>query len=115
MYEVKLPVLKWFLFDNVYSGSLGTDPNRGCFSVYTLNYKVFIKDNGFDKMLIATCTFRLPYNTKTNVEEMIIGKFEVSDFGIDVAENWIRSQFVVDDKLHYKKKSNLLSDVIYGH
>ncbi len=112
MYEVKLPHLKWFLFENVFIGSLGTDPNRGCYSVYTLNYKVFIKDNGFEKILIAVCTFKLPYNTKTNIEEMTIGKFEVSDFGIEVAENWIRSQFLKEDKLDYEKSLNLLPDYV---
>ena len=93
MYEVNLPSLKWFMFGNVYTGSLGTDPARGCLNTTTLNYRVHLLGSA----LCAECRFELPWNAVYNMDEMIIGLFEASDFGIEVAGNWIRSKFVISD------------------
>lgn len=93
MYEVNLPSLKWFMFGNVYTGSLGTDPARGCMNTTTLNYRVYVLGSA----LCAECRFELPWNAVYNMDEMIIGLFEASDFGIEVAGNWIRSKFVISD------------------
>ena len=94
MYEVNLPSLKWFMFGNVYTGSLGTDPARGCLNTTTLNYRVHLLGSA----LCAECRFELPWNAVYNMDEMIIGLFEASDFGIEVAGNWIRSKFVISDE-----------------
>jgi hypothetical protein len=93
MYEVNLPSLKWFMFGNVYTGSLGTDPARGCLNTTTFNYRVYVMGGA----LWAACWFELPWNAVYNMDEMIIGLFEASDFGIEVAGNWIRSKFVTSD------------------
>ena len=43
------------------------------------------------------CWFELPWNAVYNSSEMVLGRFEASDFGIEVAGNWIRSKFVIPD------------------
>ncbi len=95
MYEVNLPSLKWFEVGNIYTGSLGTDPARGCLNTTTLNYRVHVLSGA----LCAECRFELPWNAVYNMDEMIIGLFEASDFGIEVAGNWIRSKFVISDAI----------------
>ena len=94
MYEVNLPSLKWFMFGNVYTGSLGTDPSRGCLNTTTLNYRVHVMGGA----LCVECWFELPWNAVYNSSEMFLGRFEASDFGIEVAGNWIRSKFVISDE-----------------
>ena len=93
MYEVNLPSLKWFKFGNVYTGSLGTDPSRGCLNTTTLNYRVHVMGSS----LCVECWFELPWNAVYNADEMFLGRFEASEFGIEVAGNWIRSKFVISD------------------
>lgn len=93
MYEINLPPLKWLEVGNVYTGSLGTDPARGCLNTTTFNYRVHVMGSA----LCAECWFKLPWNAVYNMDEMILGRFEASDFGIEVAQNWIRSKFVISD------------------
>ncbi|MBR4762437.1 MAG: hypothetical protein IK086_07365 [Clostridia bacterium] len=45
--------------------------------------------------LCAECWFELPWNAVYNMDEMFLDRFEASDFGIEVAGNWIRSKFVI--------------------
>lgn len=92
-YIVKLPGMNWFQHGKVYSGSLGTDPMRGCTSCTTFNYRIKLVKDDTRQEFVAVCYFQLPWNSRTNITEFITGIFEVSDFGIEVAENWIRSQF----------------------
>lgn len=97
MYEVKLPDLKWFGYGNVFTGSLGTDRNRGCFSMTTMQYRVLLKTSKTGNALFAGCSFVLPWGTTTNIREATIAEFEATDFGVEIAENWIRSNFIIDD------------------
>lgn len=95
MYSIKLPELNWFLYGNVYSGSLRTDPYKPCIGQTCFNYRVKAVESQKEKYLIAVCYFTLGWGKASNVEESIIGRFELSRFGIEVAENWIKSKFIV--------------------
>lgn len=95
MYEIKLPNLLWFQYGNVYTGSLGTDPMTGCMNVTTFNYKVCVSEAKGRKVLLAAYYFRLPWNAVSNMDEVTIGSFEVSEFGLEVATNWLLSRYFI--------------------
>lgn len=106
MYEVKLPTLDWFMCGNVYTGSFRPDLTKGCMCQTTFNYKVKIVEhkNGFQ--LVASCFYVLPWNCFSTMDEITLGRFEASSFGIEVAENWIRSKFISDYKLGIPQNIN---------
>ncbi len=106
---VKLPSMNWFKHVKIYTGSLGTNPLRGCLSCTTFNYRVqmiFVDD--VDK-LVAVCFFHLPWIVRTNVFEFKTGFFEATVFGIEIAENWILSQYFIPNK---KDESKALTETI---
>ena len=41
---IELPSLKWFNFGNIFTGSIGAEPGKGCLNSTTFNYKVKITD-----------------------------------------------------------------------
>lgn len=96
MYDIKLPTLDWFMHGNVFTGSFRTDTTKGCLCQTTFNYKVKIVEDKHGKCLAAICYYMLPWNASSNIDEACIGKFEPNSFGIEVAENWIRSKFISD-------------------
>lgn len=96
MYEIKLPTLDWFLYGNTYSGSLRADPTKGCLCQTTFNYRVRVIENKYGKCIAAMCFFVLPWNAAANMDEMVVGRFEVTSFGLETAENWIRSKFITE-------------------
>lgn len=83
---IELPSLKWFNFGNIFTGSIGAEPGKGCLNSTTFNYKVKITDKN---KLTAVCWFTLHWNASTNMIEAAIGLFNADDFGIEVAENWL--------------------------
>ncbi len=96
LYEIKLPTLDWFLYGNIYSGSLRPDPTKGCLCQTTFHYKVKAAEGKHGKHIIAMCYFMLPWDAVSNMEEAFVGQFEATEFGIEVAENWIRSKFITE-------------------
>ena len=104
MYEINLPTLDWFMYGNIYTGSFRPDPTKGCLCQATFNYKVKIIDSRDTPYLAASCFYTLPWNCYSNMDEISLGRFEASTFGIEVAENWIRSKFISDYKLGILEK-----------
>lgn len=99
MYEVKLPTLDWFMYGNVYTGSFRPDSTKGDLCQTTFNYKVKIAEHNGEAYLAAYCFYMLPWNCYSNMVEVTLSRFEASVFGIEIAENWIRSKFISDYKL----------------
>ncbi|MBR3362180.1 MAG: hypothetical protein IKG39_12650 [Lachnospiraceae bacterium] len=106
---VKLPSMNWFKYGQVYTGSLGTDPLRGCLSCTTFNYRAQMVSVDETNELVAVCFFRLPWNSKTNVFEFKTGIFEATEFGIEIAENWILSQYFIPN---VKNESKMLTEAM---
>ncbi len=93
MYEVKLPNLSWFSYGNIFTGSLGTDSNRGCLCIPTMNYKVFISNSC---KLTAACSYLPVWNDTKKIKLKIIDEFEVNDFVLGDIEKWILSNYIAD-------------------
>ncbi|MBR3308947.1 MAG: hypothetical protein IKG00_03465 [Lachnospiraceae bacterium] len=104
---VKLPSMNWFKYGKIFTGSLGTDPLRGCLSCTTFHYRVQMISVGEVDELVAVCFFRLPWNAKTNMFEFKTGIFEATEFGIEIAENWILSQYFIPNE---KKEPKMLTE-----
>lgn len=94
MYSVDLPGLDWFSNGNVFSGSLGTDPYRGCLNTTTLNYRVYIGKVGGEKFFLAFCWLIPPWNAPKAMDEINAARFEASEVGRVLAENWIKSKII---------------------
>ncbi len=92
MYDVKLPPWTWFEEGETYSGSLCPDPMIGSLQQTTMQYKACRMQD----RLVAWCWFELPWNTTSAIDETVIGRFEGSSFGVETAEHWIRSKFLVE-------------------
>lgn len=105
LYDVKLPPLEYFQAGNDYSGSFRTDNEKGVLSQTTFNYRVkIVNDSGLTK-LMAMCFYILPWNCAANMDEIVLGRFEVSSFGLEVCEKWIRSKFLKEDILQLRESS----------
>ena len=91
--KIKLPPIEWFRADQSYSDSRGTDPYKGCMNKVTFTYKVRLINLKYGPALVAACEFCMPWNVPTNIKEVTFGYFEDSQFGVEVAENWITSKF----------------------
>ena len=68
------------------------------------NYKVKIIEHKNEPYLAAACFYILPWNCCSNMDEITLGRFEASTFGIEVAENWLRNKFISDYKLGIPEK-----------
>ena len=125
MFDIKLPTLNWFMFKNVYTGSLRTDPTKPMLMCTTFNYKVRTIETKNVVKLMAMHWFELPWNHATNIFEATAGEFDASDFGIEVAENWLKNNFIKEfnhrkmicDKIPLKisTNNNLLIEAGIGY
>ncbi len=98
MFDIKLPTLNWFMFKNIYTGSLRTDPTKPILMCTTFNYKVKIIDTKNGIKLMAMYWFEFPWNQAANMIEATAGELEASDFGLEVAENCLKSNFIKEIK-----------------
>lgn len=98
MFDIKLPTLNWFMFKNIYTGSLKTDPTKPILMCTTFNYKVKIIDTKNGIKLMAMYWFEFPWNQAANMIEATAGELEASDFGLEVAENWLKCNFIKEIK-----------------
>ena len=99
MYEVKLPLLKWFSYmeeekKNIYSGSLRPDPTKGCLCQTTFNYQVkMAKEDG--KEYLEVIYYYIPaWNMEFERRETSPVRFEATEFGKEKAEKWLTNEFL---------------------
>lgn len=98
--SIKLPSLSWFWqiqdnrpVKNILTGSLGTDPAKGCLHLTTFNYKVYADDTDEDnKILVAEHHAQLPWSQGLKRSETTSRKFDYSIEGIKEIELWLESE-----------------------
>lgn len=94
---IKLPSYEWFLGlmgfggkGNVYAGSYGTDPYRGCLVSETFRYRVWIdKDENDEKLLKAVHYIGQECFDETDSKSMTEKNFDATSDGIIEAQNWL--------------------------
>lgn len=99
MSKTELPAYSWFsqvmygkYLGNVFTGSLGTSPEKGCLWCSTLKYKVYLDFSDEENICIAAEYCRVPPITENGVEEDYIRKtFPASQEGLDDAARWLNS------------------------
>lgn len=98
--EVIVPRLDWLLGGsriggtyNKYFGSLGTDPEKGCFSNDLFNYAIFIEKTEDGNEYIKAAVYR---GTKSfscrSEDEYEIEMFEASEESLPLIKEWIESK-----------------------
>lgn len=94
---IKLPSFEWFLGlmgfggkGNVYAGSYGTDPYKGCLNEASFRYRAWIeKDENDEKTFKAIHYVGNECFDETEKEKMTEKTFEASSAGILEAQNWL--------------------------
>ena len=94
---IKLPSYEWFLglmgfggAGNIYAGSYGTDPYKGCLVSDTFRYRVWIeKDENNEKSLKAVYYVGSQCYDETQKEKITEETFEASAEGIDEAQKYL--------------------------
>ena len=95
--HIKLPSYEWFLGlmgfggeGNIYAGSYGTDPYKGCLVSDTFRYRVWIeKDENGEKLLKAVYYVGNQCYDETQKEKITEETFEASAEGIDEAQKYL--------------------------
>lgn len=97
---IVLPADNWFvqvqgerLIKNTYTGSCGTNPDRGCLSEKVFNYKVYVQGESLESAsLVAECYIRLPWSEE--LKKTDVQKYEIAfnAEGIMKASEWLSIQ-----------------------
>ena len=93
--KLQLPTMNWLQYGKPYTGSLGTDPMRGCLSVTTFNYRAQLVKNENVSTIKATCYLEPPWNCDSCEKQYISEDFEATKSGIKAAEKWLLSCYEV--------------------
>jgi len=97
---IELPNYNWFVTaadgrpaSNTMTGSLGTEPDTGCLTRRTFNYKVFVSDVGKENVkLHAECWIQPPWNKGVLKENFESTEFECTQEGIETAAKWLSNK-----------------------
>lgn len=105
MEKFHLPSIAWFVSNqegrralNTYSGSLGTQADRGCMNVPTLNYRAFVSvtDSPEQELAFVVEVFVIqPWAMEGERTDFKRATFACSDGGIRAADVWL-SQWAAD-------------------
>ncbi len=98
--SIQLPSLSWFWqiqdnrpVKNILTGSLGTDPAKGCLHLTTFNYKVYADDTDEDnKKLVAEYHAQLPWSQKLRRTEVTSRVFDYSLDGLKEIQSWLETE-----------------------
>ena len=103
---IKLPHYNWFFqmqgknpVINVYTGSSGTDPKMGCFSITTFDYTVYVETNveeGESYHIVAEWHHTFPWGSDPIRSESVRQTFENSPEGLNEATKWLSAAEVLD-------------------
>lgn len=99
MAKIDLPRCHWFVsrqggrfVTNAYSGSMGTLSDKGCVSVRTFNYRVYVdisseEESGF-RLIAESCIIQ-PWSRGGDKTDFERAEFESSENGVNEAEEWL--------------------------
>lgn len=98
---VTIPLYSWFVskmegepVTNVYRGSVGTDPERGCLLQTTMNFLVYIRDfNTETARFVCECRTVKPWDEGSAVSEPTVADFPCTEEGRVAAQDWLNEQF----------------------
>ena len=102
---IKLPSLTWFVSamegwpcSNIFSGTAGTDPDKGCFESRIFNFKVRVLNVGKeDVSLSASFWVTEPFGKQEEAPVVTEQSFACNQDGIDAAEAWLNENFESTD------------------
>ncbi|MBR3966304.1 MAG: hypothetical protein IKJ91_04425 [Clostridia bacterium] len=102
MSKIKLPLLNWLVSEenghyatNIYSGSVGTDPEKGCLGTRTFNYRAYVKIVGEKKkhlFLIVIAFIIGPWVGGCEVTDYECKMFKCTERGKRKAEKWLSNK-----------------------
>ena len=93
-----LPPLTWFIqisgktaVTNIYTGSLGTDPSKGCLHTSSFNYRVYVQPQRNDEpaCICAEYNIRSPWKDGCQIISSELKNFTVNSEGIKSVTEWL--------------------------
>ena len=96
--EVFVPLLSWLIGGsriggsyNIYCGSLGTDPMKGCFGNEIKNYRIWIEKLEESEIIKAAVYFGMNSYENQNPDEVLTNSFELNEESRPLIKEWIES------------------------
>ena len=107
---ITLPHYNWFFqiqegkpVTNVFTGSSGTEPSTGCFSITTFDYSVYVDTTVIKKKdadgneteenepfkIVAKWRFTYPFGNDPRCSDTVTAQFENSPDGLRAAASWL--------------------------
>ncbi len=97
--EVFIPLLNWLIGGsriggsyNIYCGSLGTDPQKGCYGQQIANYRVWIEKLEEAEIIKASVYYGMNSYENQNPDEIYTEIFELSEESRPLIKSWIESK-----------------------
>ena len=102
---IKLPYYTWFVSamegwpcSNIFSGTAGTDPDKGCFEQRIFTFKVRVLNVGKeDVSLHASFWIVEPFGKQVEEPAVTDQTFPCDQAGIDAAEVWLNENLKAAD------------------
>jgi hypothetical protein len=96
---ITLPHYNWFFqiqenkpVTNVFTGSSGTEPRTGCFSIITFDYAVYVDtkvEEGKPYEIVAEWRYTYPFGHIPKSSETVTKRFENTPDGLIQAAKWL--------------------------
>ena len=97
-----IPTFTWFRGGNAYTGSSGTDPNKGSLCVKTFHFKIeSIQEEDGDKQIKASYYIENPWPEGRDESSGNSSLFPFDPEGLDLAKAWLgeeETRLLRDDK-----------------
>ena len=97
--EVFVPLLNWLIGGsriggsyNIYCGSLGTDPEKGCLSQEIKNYRIWIEKLEETEIIKAAVYEGLRSYDNRSEDEITVEVFEMSEESLPLIKEWLEKQ-----------------------
>lgn len=97
--EVFIPLLKWLIGGsriggsyNIYCGSVGTDPEKGCMGQDIRNYRIWIEKLEETEIIKASVYPGLYSYDNCSEDEIVTEIFEMSEDSIPLIKQWVESR-----------------------
>lgn len=97
--EIFVPLLSWLIGGsriggsyNIYCGSCGTDPQKGCFNQRITNYRIWIEKLEETEVIKASVYYGMLSYENQNPDDVLTEVFEMNEESLPVIKAWIETK-----------------------
>ena len=82
-----------WMITNKYTGSMGTDPLKGCFNQEIFRYKIYVIGNADDPLLKVECSTQMTSMSGMKESGQKENTFEPTAEGLTALNEWLDEQY----------------------